>query len=171
MKITLTLGKICNGAFTPALSKLCGLTVLSGRDAYALMRTLDSLEPELAAYQKALSGLLKKHGARSSLQDLRDAAKVLEAKNDATAQDKQTLADLRHKIQKLEPFERLEMAPSDPGWDAFQSERKELDAKPVELFLISKVSVPLDTLPSGALNAFDMRELVSVADFTTPPPP
>ena len=165
-KITLTLGKICNGAFTPALSKLCGLTILSGRDAYALMRTLDLLEPELAAYQKALSGLLKKHGARSSLQELRDAAKLLEAKGSQAAPgEKQSLEDLHKKIQKLEPFERLEIGPGDPGWEAFGAERKELDARPVELFLDRKISVPLDALPAGTLNAFDMRELSSLADF------
>jgi len=165
-KIALTLGKICNGAFIPALSKLCGLALLSGKDAYALMRTLDLLEPELAAYQKTLSGLLKKHGARSSLQSLRDAAKLIEEKGDtATSEEKQSLEDLRKQIQKLEPFERLEISPADSGWEAFQTERKELDAKPVELFLDHKISVPVAKISDGALNVFDMRELAVLVDF------
>lgn len=163
-KITLTLGKICNGAFTPALSKLCSLTILSGKDAYALMRTLDLLEPELTAYQKALSGLLKKHGARSSLQELREAVRLLEEKGSLEA-DQPALDDLRKQIARLEPTERLEIGPGDPGWEAFGTERKELDARPVELFLDHKISVPLNALPAGALNAFDMRELTSFANF------
>ena len=165
-KITLTLGKIGNGAFTPALSKLCGLTILSGKDAYALMRTLDLLEPELAAYQKTLSGLLKKHGARSSLRELRETAKLIEKKGGAAPpEEKQSLENLRKQIAQLEPFERLEISPSDAGWEAFQSERKELDARPVELFLDHKIAVPLDRLPDGTLNAFDMRELAAITDY------
>lgn len=169
-KISLNLGKICNGAFTPALGKLCGLTVLSGKDTYALMRTMDQLEPELAAYQKALAGTLKRNGARSSLADLRDAARFLEERVESlSAEEKQTLEDLRKKIQKLEPFERLEISPTDPGWEAFAAERKELDARTVELFLDHKIHVPLDKLPPGTLNAFDMRELTSLAAFEDHP--
>ncbi|HEV2329350.1 MAG TPA: hypothetical protein VGY56_11245 [Verrucomicrobiae bacterium] len=169
-KISITLGKICNGAFTPALGKLCSLTVLSGKDTYALMRTMDQLEPELTAYQKALASILKKHGARSSIADLRDAAKLLEERTEALSlEEKQTLEDLRKKIQKLEPFERLEISPTDAGWENFTAERKELDARPVELFMNHKIHVPLEKLPPGTLNAFDMRELTSLATFEERP--
>ncbi len=131
------------------------------------MRTMDLLEPELNAYQKALSGLLKKHGARSSLAELREAVRLLEAKPDASGEE--SLAGLKRKIEALEPFERLEIGPGDSGWEAFQAERKELDARTVELFLDRKVEVPLEQLPGGATNqslsAFDMRELAPLVEF------
>ena len=66
-KITLPLGKVCSVEFISALTRLAALRdVLSGKDSYALMRTLDVLEPELLPHKKALDGLLRKHGAHES---------------------------------------------------------------------------------------------------------
>ena len=64
-KIKLTLARIGNGLFVPALGKLCGLNVHSGRDTYALMRTVDQINPALEAFRATKESLLKKHGAKS----------------------------------------------------------------------------------------------------------
>jgi hypothetical protein len=83
-KIKLPLGRVCQAEFVSALTRLSQLRdAISGRDAYALMRTINLLEPELGPHKKALDGLLRKHGARGSLDALREAKKQLERQVDS----------------------------------------------------------------------------------------
>ena len=73
-KLKLKLERIGNGVLVPALTKLCNLNIHSGRDTYALMRTLEKLNPEIEAFRKTKESLLKKHGGESNLTALRELA-------------------------------------------------------------------------------------------------
>jgi len=162
----MTLGRVCNQCFIIALNRLADQrTLLSGKDSYALARTMDQLEPELKAHGLSLNGLMRKHGARGSLDDLRAAAAKLASARQPGDVEPKSLTELNQKIAALEPQERLEITPADPGWEAFSAELAELEAGPVELYLDHKIPVRVEAIPAGALSAQDLRQLKDIVEF------
>lgn len=158
-KIKLKLGQICNGVFIPALQKLCGMHSHSGRDTYALVRTLDGLNPELEGYAKAKESLLKKHGGVSNLQALRDKLKSLPMGENQTGSTPERDA-VEKEIAKLAPFESLQIPPGAPGYEPFLNELKPVNETEVELFLDHKVPLALDKI-DGVFTVFELKELDS----------
>jgi hypothetical protein len=161
-KIKITLGE-ASGLFSTGLAKLANLNIHSGRDAYALMRSEDLLTPELRTYRETILKLLKRHGARSSLAELRQAADDMV--NGKTVMNEQALKDLRAKIVQLEPGEQFTLGPGDEGYPAFVAEANELALQTVELYLDHRVPVKVDALPDHYFSPAEMRALAPIADF------
>ncbi len=151
-KIKLSLSRIGNGLFVPALNKLCSLTVHSGRDTYALVRTVEKINPELEAYRATKESLLKKHGATSNLAALRAVLEKLPA-------DSPARVDQEKKLAALAPYEQLVLAPDAPAHAAFLAEMTSVDETAVELFLDHKIPLALDRV-DGVFTAFELKELV-----------
>ena len=176
-KIKLKLERIGNGLFTAALTKLCSLNIHTGRDTYALMRTVERLNPELEAYRRTKEALLKKHGARSNLEALRERLEHLTPSlspaeprhgntSEADAGREKERAALEKQIAQLAPYEQLMLAPDAPGHAAFLEEMKPVNETEVELFLDHKVPVSLDKI-DGVFTAFELKELAeTVAEFS-----
>lgn len=155
-KIKLKLGVVANGIFIPALTKLCNLNHHSGRDTYALVRTLDGLSPELDSYSKTKESLLKKHGAVSNLAALQSSLlKLGDGLAETDARNR-----LTQEIAKLAPFEQLQLTPADAGYAPFMAELKTVNETEVELYLDHKVPLALDKL-DGVFTPFELKELAA----------
>jgi hypothetical protein len=158
-KIKLKLERIGNGLFTAALTKLCSLNIHTGRDTYALMRTVERVNPEIEAYRRTKEALLKKHGAQSNLASLRQLSEERGAQSAETK-----------RLAELAPYEQLMLAPDAPGHAAFLEEMKPVNETEVELFLDHKVPLALDKI-DGVFTAFELKELAeTVAEFAEPRP-
>lgn len=156
-KIKLKLSRIGNGLFVPALNKLCNLNVHSGRDTYALMRTVDQINPEMEAFRATKESLLKKHGATSNLAALR-------AELAALAPDAPERAAKEKQLAGLAPYEQLALAPDATGHAAFLEEMATVNDTEVALFLDHKIPLVLDRL-DGVFTAFELKELAeTIAD-------
>ncbi|MDE2102851.1 MAG: hypothetical protein KGL39_36745 [Patescibacteria group bacterium] len=173
-KIKITLGEAA-GPFSPALAKLAQLNLHSGRDAYALMRTEESLRTATIPYQKTMLALIQKHGGHGSLDELRAAVKKLRAPHPgplpigsedfANAEREQQAADLEKKIAALEPVEQFTLTPADAGYAAFIAEAKELGEQAVELFLDHRVNLAVGHLPDGFFSPAEMRALEPIVNW------
>ena len=159
-KIKITLGE-ASGLFSNGLAKLANLNVHSGRDAYALMRSGDAVTAAVEPYRRCVLNLLKRHGAKGSLNDLRDALK-------AEGISAEAKADLEKKIAQLEPSEQFSLNTTDPGYPAFVAEAKELADQTVELFLDHRVPVKVEQLPDGYFSPAELRALEPIVDFIEP---
>ena len=150
-KLKLKLERIGNGVLVPALTKLCNLNIHSGRDTYALMRTLEKLNPEIEAFRKTKESLLKKHGGESNLTALRaEVAATAEGSPERAAADKRLTA--------LLPYEALQIKTNAPGYAPFLEEMANLHATEIELFLDHKVPLALEKLDS-TFTPFELKEL------------
>jgi hypothetical protein len=158
-KIKIKLGDLAIGLFSSGLSKLTQLNIHSARDAYALMRTEDLLAPEIQSYRKTMLNLLKKHGATSSLAELREAAK-------APGLDKPAAAELGKKIAQLEPAETFSIEVEDAGYEAFKAEATDLGEHMVELYLDHRVPVSVASLPDKYFSPVELRALAPIIELT-----
>lgn len=159
-KITITLGE-ANGLFLEALNKLSSLNIHSARDAYALMRTAKLLGPMIDDYRKCYLELLKRSGARQSLDPLRE--QLQQAKGKA---DEKAVADLESKLRQLEPMEQFTMSPTDPSYAQFLAEAHELAQTPVLLEPITrKFEVLVESLPDRYFSPAEMLALEPIVDW------
>lgn len=163
INLNLTLGRIGNGRFAPAFAKLCGLTLHSGRDAYALLKTLDQLNGELATLRRTRENLLIKHGAKSNLEPLRGRLKHLTPALSPSASHSPEADAEREKIERqlaqLAPLEQLQLPETAPGYAPYQAELQAVEEQTVELFLDRKIPLPLERL-DGVFTVFELKELL-----------
>ena len=169
-KIKITLGE-ASGLFSNGLAKLANLNIHSGRDAYALMRSGDCVTASVEPYRRCVLNLLKRHGARSSLADLREALATMEQGAGRDGYDSVAAENLKTKIAQLEPSEQFSLATTDAGYPAFVAEAKELADQTVELFLDHRVPVKVEQLPDGYFSPAELRALEPIVEFIEAPHP
>lgn len=164
-KLKLKIKTVVNPAFRNSFMALCNEPGIPVKEKYALGRTMNDIDSNMASYDVLRMKLVHEHG-EPQVQVLKRRLARLVAQAPATGEDpnKAEREKLEKNISILDttPNKAMEVDRDDPArWQAFQAKLSELQDVEFEIFLDHKVKLP-EGIALTAVQLSDIVDLITV---------